>query len=777
MLNGPGRSLRCAGRGVVAVVVAVLALAPAAAEAQPDRMGTVTPDTPFAWEGPSAVGHNEDYDGAAGEPCGKTVADYCDQTLVNVVPGDFYETSGGGVEFSVRNFDVPDSDFDLYVYESDASGALGDLVGASAGPSGQEESVAVQNATGYYLVRVIYWDVDPASGYDGRAEFFRRAKFPPDVDFPPGLQDVLASNPALGFRSHSEPHIAQSPVDPDVLVAASKMYNRDPDSLAEYEFKVGTYVSFDRGRSWADLGQTAVCPPEEAPPESWPFNDCYPDEDPNREGTGPEDADDPRPGGDYGEQYITSDPWVDFDRRGNAYLMVLDSPFFPSGAGWGMSFHRWQSPSRRDLRRGRTWSRKIPINLYDTPEERELFLDDKNTFAVNIAGKRHRSGIIVACWGQNGPVLADRGPQQIVCERSTDGGRSWPGEPIPVSPGEQRLVIGVHVVADTRDPQTFYAVWNEYLSGLVAGTGTNTLYLSKSTDGGQSWSAATPVQTFLPIPSPFPRQGFRNLSLPIVAVGPNSELYVTYPDYNPAPLPGDEDGMQADIKLTKSLDGGTTWSAPVKVNQDTTNADQFQQYIRVTPRGQLNVSFFDRRFDRPDPPNHPGNFFIDTFLARSNDGGATWEETRVSHDMWDPSINPPISPSGQFIGDYQGLVADACFAIPFVNDTHLANDPARDPGFDQGYPRSQFQEVFSWRVPNIRVFGGRFRECLESILEQLRRHDGRGKPRSFESGRAARAHRRALRSKHVLATASRARARRLAAEHAIVTEKSTKTRP
>jgi hypothetical protein len=40
-------------------------------------------------------------------------------------------------------------------------------------------------------------------------------------------------------------------------------------------------------------------------------------------------------------------------------------------------------------------------------------------------------------------------------------------------------------------------------------------------------------------------------------VGPNSELYVTYPDYNPAPLPGDEDGMQADIKLTKSLDAGT----------------------------------------------------------------------------------------------------------------------------------------------------------------------------------------------------------------------------
>jgi len=194
--------------------------------------------------------------------------------------------------------------------------------------------------------------------------------------------------------------------------------------------------------------------------------------------------------------------------------------------------------------------------------------------------------------------------------------------------------------------------------------------------------------------------------LPAAMIGNGGELYVTYADYNPAPLPGDEDGMQADIKLINSFNGGSTWSAPAKVNQDVTNADQFQPYVRVTPKGQVNVSFFDRRLDRPDPPNHPGNFFIDTFLARSNNAGRTWQETRVSHDSWDPSINPPVSPSGAFIGDYQGLVADDCFAMPFVNDTHLANDPSRDPDFDRGLPRSPFQEIVTWRVPNSRQFGG-----------------------------------------------------------------------
>jgi hypothetical protein len=212
--------------GVFAAAVVCVAAAPAA-EASPP--GTVTPTMPFTWSGPVATGHNENYDAATGEPCGATVETFCDATLINVQAGDFFETSGGGVEFAISN--TPGNDFDLYVYASDAAGTRGQLVGASAGPT-DRESVAVQNANGYYLVQVVYFDVT-AAGYNGRAEFFRRAKFPPDIDNPPGLQDILASNPFAGFRSHSEMNVAQSPINRRKLVAASKFYNRDPDSLAE----------------------------------------------------------------------------------------------------------------------------------------------------------------------------------------------------------------------------------------------------------------------------------------------------------------------------------------------------------------------------------------------------------------------------------------------------------------------------------------------------------------------------------------------------------------
>lgn len=715
----------------MAACAAWLALAAPAAAEKPERKVTLERPGPgpATWDGATASGLNQLFDAETGEPiCGDEIDDQCDTTLLRVrVPDDFWKSRGGGVEVSIGDyFPNAASDFDLYVYESNREGKRGDLIEVSAGPSGLPEQVEVPEADGYYLVEVVYFAVTE-SRYSGSADFViegKRAPEPPDVDRPPGIQDVLASDPRRGWRSRSEMSIAQSPAQPRLLVAASKFYNRDPDSLREYEFKIGTYVSFDRGRHWHDLGQTATCKPRRAPPSSWPDNRCYPSEDPRRDGTGEEDRGDRSrsahftPGQlkyrsegetagsagqgrrrDYGEEYITSDPWVQFDDEGNAYLMVLDSPPFEHGAGWGMSFHIWKTPSRRDLknRDKRTWSRKIVINNYANPLTQADFLDDKNTFAVNNAGPNRDGevGTIVACWGQNIESLVK---QQTVCERSRDGGRSWPGEPVAISPPDQQLVIGVSVVADNEDPDRFYAIWLHYTPSVLGAP--SEYWFSQSLDGGQTWTPATFVSAVNGIPTEFPGQDFRNLSLPIMAAGPNEgELYATYAEYRNARTSEDIDGQQADIMLVSSTDGGSTWSEPRVVNKDRTDADQFQPASAVTPSGQLNLSWFDRR-------NDPDNFYIDTYLARSADGGRTFKETRVSHDMWDPEQRPPISPSGEFIGDYQGLAADDCHAYPFVNDTHLANPRDRDPGFDHGLPRSPFQQAITWRVPNKPKFGG-----------------------------------------------------------------------
>ena len=869
----------------VLTVLSVAAIQAIAQAEKPSRELTYTVADPVPssalqeWTGDTATGANVEYDFSAGEPChdtdGGADPEYCDLTLLKIdlsANPTAWDAQAGGIEIGVDTFNPPGQDFDLQVFASDANGNKGKLVGSSGAPAGNAERTTIREPAdgSFYLIQVIYF---AASGnYRGTLEAFARDRIPPDVDTPAGLQEIVASDANAGWTSRSEMHLGQDPVNPEVLIAGSKFYNKDPDALQEYEFKVGSYVSFNGGRGWTDLGQTNTCPASEAGPETWPNNDCYPAEDPNADGTGLEDAtagpgatvdavptgeevsqgehiagteftqteplsagsvgsfpvfladdvdqsgctwttavnsgiqewialavrggtcatfqakftaaqtagadglimintnDDqpvePQPaatadipgvlvkqtdgnrlkdslqsgdpnavkvtlqvprGPDFGEEYITSDPWIQFDDEGNAYYMVLDAPPFTSGVGWGMSLHKWESVSQSDLGAGgQTWSNRIPINSYPNGFERDFlgFLDDKNTFAVNNAGPDGdgNTGTMIACWGQNVSAAIK---QQIVCERSTDAGESWPNEPVPVS-GEQQLVIGVHVIADKVNPDRFYAVWLQYTTTLATGQGT--IAYSSTSDGGQTWTAPIHIGVIDDIPRTFPRQAFRNLSIPMMAVGPDPAgatpppLYVVVSEYLPAPdTENDEDDLQADITMFKSTTGGATpadWSKS-NITENTaagtnTNADQFQPYVDVTESGQVNVFYFDRRHDQKTS-SHPGNFFVDPYLSRSNDGGANWTHTRLSHDATDPELNAPVSGSGLFFGDYQGLVATDCVAIPFINDTHLANDteldpgPVRDPEFDallRTYEDAKYQQAVTWRVPNTTAFGG-----------------------------------------------------------------------
>jgi hypothetical protein len=86
--------------------------------------------------------------------------------------------------------------------------------------------------------------------------------------------------------------------------------------------------------------------------------------------------------------------------------------------------------------------------------------------------------------------------------------------------------------------------------------------------------------------------GFRSSEFPHAAVNPiNGNLYVTY----------DNKGSgtdKADVFLVQSTNGGATWSAPLKVNDDTTNTDQWQPTIAVTPDGsKLGIFYYSRQED------------------------------------------------------------------------------------------------------------------------------------------------------------------------------------
>ena len=106
--------------------------------------------------------------------------------------------------------------------------------------------------------------VPGAQSYNGKAEFSTKRANPTLA----ALNKKLGNGPANyrashdKYLSHSEPSIAMDPLNHNHLIAGSKMY----EDLPHYLFKVGTYESFDGGRTWEDQGQLpGFC---EEPPQS-----------------------------------------------------------------------------------------------------------------------------------------------------------------------------------------------------------------------------------------------------------------------------------------------------------------------------------------------------------------------------------------------------------------------------------------------------------------------------------------------------------------------------
>ncbi len=643
---------------VFVLVLALLALiSPHTLAATPPSGSVSDTVTSTNWSGPIFTGGTYtsgdrgakcfDASGHPVSPPATAGSSACDVFTLNVnVAASFWTNKAGGVAVRLDNFGA--NDIDLYVYVRNADGSKGVFVTSSGGVAGQPENAIIDNAAGGYYVVAVAFAVT-ASSYDGHATFFvtaGHAPTPPIVTNPPGYPAYRASNDV--YLSHSEPHIAMNPRNHNNLVAGSKMYV----NLANYLFKIGMYASFDGGRTWTDTGQLPG----------------YPTATPSQ-CTGAPD------GQTFSEACLltTSDVWITFDDEGNAYAMVLYAPGGASSTGWGMNLHKSSDG-------GRTWGGPIVIHDHFGGLLRDMFLDDKNAlavdnytqatapFAANLPGDG-QVGTMYSCWNLDDTTSGLH--QDIVVSTSMDGGASW-SVPEVVSLG-QDLEIGCQFAITPSG--TVYVSWFHYATTVAGAPGQ--MFVVRSDDHGLSWTPPVLVGTVNPLPTKLPGSRFRNLSIPAMAASPvDGSVYVTWADYHTANN-GTKDG---DILVSRSTNGGVTWSAPARVNQDKigNGKDQFQPQIAVTSSGQVNISYFDRR-------NDPDNFYIDTYLSRSDDGGAHWSDIRVTQKMWDPSINPPVSGSGEFIGDYQGLVADDDVAIPFWQDTHIG----------------PYQEVYAARVPNI----------------------------------------------------------------------------
>lgn len=109
-------------------------------------------------------------------------------------------------------------------------------------------------------------------------------------------------------------------------------------------------------------------------------------------------------------------------------------------------------------------------------------------------------------------------------------------------------------------------------------------------------------------------------------------------------------GDPGDVMFAKSTDGGFTWGAPIRINDDvsTTNTQWFG-VMSVAPNGRIDVAWLDTR----DAPL--GTDYSDLYYSYSIDQGNTWSVNEKLSDTFDPHVGYPQQNK---MGDYIDMISD-----------------------------------------------------------------------------------------------------------------------
>ena len=102
--------------------------------------------------------------------------------------------------------------------------------------------------------------------------------------------------------------------------------------------------------------------------------------------------------------------------------------------------------------------------------------------------------------------------------------------------------------------------------------------------------------------------------------------------------------------FVRSTDGGTTFSAPRRINDDPVNHAKWHWFgtLSVAPSGRIDVVWYDTR-------NSPNNVTSQLFYSYSIDGGNTWSPNVAVSNPFNPFIGYPNQSK---IGDYITVVSD-----------------------------------------------------------------------------------------------------------------------
>ncbi len=304
---------------------------------------------------------------------------------------------------------------------------------------------------------------------------------------------------------------------------------------------------------------------------------------------------------------LHADPMVAFDTRGRAYLAVI--PVAPGNEPMGIEILRSDDG-------GRTWSPPVRISKAIRRDDKVALAVDEEPRSpfrdrIHVAWKWPSGGVFharshdggvtftrprlvdvtrasgldlaVAADGQVFLAASDGETRTMKVWRSSNGGESF-APPVAVSPVRaqwytsqpshcrRQSLVHASIAADRSDGARrgwLYLTWADYAAGTTAASCGDTcsgatacvtqVFVARSWDGGRTWTR----------PEVLPDQATRSdRFFPWIRVDASSgDVFLTYKDTR-----RDDRRIGTDVYLSRSIDGASSWEAPVRLSSETSDA-------------------------------------------------------------------------------------------------------------------------------------------------------------------------------------------------------------
>ena len=252
------------------------------------------------------------------------------------------------------------------------------------------------------------------------------------------------------------------------------------------------------------------------------------------------------------------DPAVAFDSRGRVFYA-------------GLGFNRYDPASGVEVSTGTiaggtlTWSQPSWV----TQTNNKAVFNDKEWIAADhYSASPFRDRVYVSYTRFIFSPSGNYVQSPIFSSYSSDGGQTF-SAPHSIS---QNVLYGQGSRPVVAPDGTVYIFWD----GSTRLASTDSIYMVKSTDGGDTWSAPLAVAPLQDIGT-LKDTRFRVNSFPAAAAGPDGSVYATWTSstvngastYEPSSFCAYASAESADCHAqavySKSSDGGATWSAPEAV--------------------------------------------------------------------------------------------------------------------------------------------------------------------------------------------------------------------